>query len=250
MRKIQNIAILFTIISIFLSACGGSTPTPDAMMDKPTDDMMMQKTATPDAMMSKPTDDMMMHATATPDAMMDKPTDDMMIHETATPDAMMQETGTPAAMMESPKWFGASLTDVRTGKTFSLNDFKGKVVLVETMAVWCTNCRAQQQEIKALHEKLGMQDDLVTLSLDIDTNENAADLKGHVDKYGFDWMYAVAPAQVVREIGDLYTQQFLNPPSTPILIIDRHGMAHPLPFGIKSADDLVKAINMYLKNGM
>ena len=213
MRKIQTIAILFTMISLFLSACGsGSTPTPGAMMDKPTDDMMM--------------------------------------HETATPDAMMQETGTPAAMMESPKWFGASLTDVRTGKAFSLNDFKGKVVLVETMAVWCTNCRAQQQEIKALHEKLGMQNDLVTLSLDIDTNENTTDLKGHVDKYGFDWMYAIAPAQVVREIGDLYTQQFLNPPSTPILIIDRHGMAHTLPFGIKSADDLLKQVNMYLSGGM
>src|SRR6185369_5196832 len=139
MRKIQSIFILFTMISIFLSACGGPTPTPSTMMDKPTDDMMM--------------------------------------HETATPDAMMQETGTPAAMMEAPKWFAASLTDVRSGKTFSLNDFKGKVVLVETMAVWCSNCRTQQQEIKALHEKLGMQDDLVTLSLDIDTNENEADLK-------------------------------------------------------------------------
>jgi cytochrome oxidase Cu insertion factor (SCO1/SenC/PrrC family) len=212
MRKIQSIFILFTMISIFLSACGGPTPTPSTMMDKPTDDMMM--------------------------------------HETATSDAMMQETGTPAAMMEAPKWFAASLTDVRSGKTFSLNDFKGKVVLVETMAVWCSNCRTQQKEIKALHEKLGMQDDLVTLSLDIDPNENEADLKGHVDKYGFDWMYAVAPAQVVREIGDLYTQQFLNPPSTPILIVDRHGVAHPLPFGIKSADDLAKAVNMYLNEGM
>lgn len=250
MRKIQTILILLTIISIFLSACGGPTPTPDTMMDKPTDDMMMQETATPDAMMDKPTDDMMMHETATPDAMMDKPTDDMMMSETVTPDAMMHETGTPSAMMESPKWFGASLTDVRTGKTFSLNDFKGKVVLVETMAVWCSNCRTQQREIKAMHEKLGMQDDLISLSLDTDPNENASDLKGHTDKYGFDWMYAVAPADVIREIGDLYTQQFLNPPSTPILIVDRHGVAHPLPFGIKSADDLLKQVNMYLSEGM
>lgn len=231
MRRIRTSAILFTALSLILSACGSPLPTPDTMMDKPTDDMMM-------------------HEIATPDAMMDKPTDDMMMHETATPDAMMHETNTPEAMMASPGWFGVSLTDVRSGKSFSLNDFKGKVVLVETMAVWCSNCRVQQKEIKALHDQLGMQDDLVTLSLDIDPNENEADLKGHTEKYGFDWMYAVAPAEVVREIGDLYTQQFLNPPSTPILIIDRHGIAHALPFGIKNADDLEKAVNMYLNEGM
>jgi thiol-disulfide isomerase/thioredoxin len=221
MKKIHTIVILFTVIAMFLSACGGPTPTPDAMMDKPTDDMMMHETATPDAMMDKPTEDMMMH-----------------------------ETGTPEAMMESPNWFGASLTEVRSGKTFSLNDFKGKVVLVQMMAVWCSKCLTQQQEIKALHNTLGMPDDLITLSLDIDPNENEADLKGHAEKHGFDWMYAVAPGAVVREIGELYTAQFLNPPSTPMLIVDRHGVVHVLSYGIKSTSALAKEVNMYLKEGM
>ena len=35
---------------------------------------------------------------------------------------------------------------------------KGKVVLVETMAQWCSTCKKQQGEVKALHEKLGMKD--------------------------------------------------------------------------------------------
>ena len=56
----------------------------------------------------------------------------------------------------------------------------------------------------------------------------------------------MASADVTREIGSLYTAQVLNPPSTPILIIDRHGVAHPLPFGIKSAADLFKVVDMYL----
>jgi cytochrome oxidase Cu insertion factor (SCO1/SenC/PrrC family) len=175
-----------------------------------------------------------------PSAMMGKPTDN------ATRDA----SDTPQAMPDIPDWFGVSLTDVRSGKTFSINDARGKVVLVETMAVWCTNCRIQQNEIKTLHDKLGTQGDLVILSLDIDPNENQGDLKAHTEKYGFDWLYAVAPAEVTREIGNLYTQQFLNPPSTPMLVIDRHGVAHPLPFGIKSVDDLAGAVNMYLSEGM
>jgi len=34
------------------------------------------------------------------------------------------------------------------------------------------------------------------------------------------------------------------------LIVDRHGVAHPLPFGIKSVDELFEAVNMYLQEGM
>ena len=157
------------------------------------------------------------------------------------------QTATPEG---APAWFGVTLTDARTGKTFSINDFKGKVVLVETMAQWCTNCMKQQPQVKAMRDAVGAPDDLVLIGLDIDPNENAADLKTYVEKRGFDWLYAVPPAAVSREIGNLYTAQFLNPPSTPILIVDRKGIAHPLPFGVKSADDLKKAVLMYLDEGM
>ena len=60
------------------------------------------------------------------------------------------------------------------------------------------------------------------------------------------------PAAVVIGIpgGAVYTAQFLNPTSTPVLIVDRHGTAHPLPFGIKSAADLFKAVDIYLHERM
>jgi len=153
-------------------------------------------------------------------------------------------------MMESPAWYSVSLTDVNTGESFTINDLKGKVILVETLAVWCTNCFKQQTQVKALHESLGMRDDFVSLGLDIDANEDAAKLQGFVQQNGFDWMYAVAPAEVSREFSSLYGGQFLNPPSTPMLIIDRHGQAHPLPFGIKSADDLMQALQPFLDEAM
>ncbi len=153
-------------------------------------------------------------------------------------------------MMAAPAWFGTPLTDVRTGQNFTINDFKGKVVLLETLAMWCPSCKKQQEQVKALLGASGMNKDLVTIGLDIDPNENAADLKTYTDNNGFNWIYAVAPAEVTREIGNLYGAQFLNPPSTPILIIDRKGEAHPMPFGIKSADDLMKFIEPFLQAGM
>lgn len=217
--------ILFNIVlltAFLVSACSGA-PTSEAMMDK--------ETPTADAMMDK--------ETPTADAMMDK--------ETPTADAMMnKETPTADVMMDSPTWYSVSLTDASTGQAFTVNDFKGKVVLVETLAMWCSNCKQQQEQVKALHTLLGERDDFISLGLDIDPNENAADLKGYVESNGFDWLYAVAPLDVAREISTLYGDQFLNPPSTPMLVIDRQGAAHPLPFGIKSADELLKFIQPFL----
>src|SRR5690606_13578148 len=137
-------------------------------------------------------------------------------------------------------------TDVNSGEAFTINDLKGNVILVETMAVWCSNCFKQQTEVKSLHETLGERDDFVSLGMDIDPNEDAAQLKSFVEGNGFDWKYVVSPAEVSAEFASLYGGQFLNPPSTPMLIIDRKGVAHPLPFGIKSADELLKALQPFL----
>jgi len=220
--KTQNkLFAILLVLTFIISACGGTST--DAM-DKPEDTMMEESTE----------EEMALH-----DAMSDD-----MISDTAE-DAIPADT-----MMESPAWYSVSLTDVNTGDAFTINDLKGKVILVETLAVWCTNCFKQQTQVKALHESLGVRDDFVSLGLDIDANEDAAKLQGFVQQNGFDWMYAVAPADVSREFSSLYGGQFLNPPSTPMLIIDRHGQAHPLPFGIKSADDLMQALQPFLDEAM
>jgi hypothetical protein len=60
----------------------------------------------------------------------------------------------------------------------------------------------------------------------------------------------VISAEIGRELGMLYGNQFLNPPSTPMLIIDSNGEAHPLPFGIKSAEKLLEALQPFLDDSM
>jgi cytochrome oxidase Cu insertion factor (SCO1/SenC/PrrC family) len=145
-----------------------------------------------------------------------------------------------------PAWFQTSLTDVKTGQAFMLADLTGKVVLVEDMAIWCSTCMQQQRQVVALHGALGERDDLVSLSLDVDPNEKAASLKEYADKNGFTWHYVVPPADVIRAIADQLGNQFLNPPSAPMFVIDRNGQIHPLPFGVKSADALQKALAGYL----
>lgn len=166
-------------------------------------------------------------------------------------DADAEDSGNGQSSADDlPAWFGVALTDAATGDSFTIESFKGKVILVETMAQWCSNCLKQQKEVKALHDLLGERDDFVSLGLDIDPNEDAASLQDYIARNGFDWVYAVSPVDVSRALSDLYGAQFLSPPSTPMLIIDRQGEVHPLPMGIKSADRLKELLQPFLDEEM
>ncbi|MBI5954792.1 MAG: TlpA family protein disulfide reductase [Chloroflexi bacterium] len=160
-----------------------------------------------------------------------------------TPTAKPKHTPVPTQEWD---WFNMELTDAVTGETFTMNDYAGKVVLVETMAMWCPNCLVQAGEVRKLHELLGNPEDLVSVSLDVDLNEDEASLKQYVQEYGFEWHFAVAPLEVARSLGNLYTAQYLNPPLSPMLVIDRDGNVHHLEYGRKTAETLQKVVEPFL----
>jgi thiol-disulfide isomerase/thioredoxin len=281
----KRFLMMVLLSALVLSACStpipltGSTasPTPDAMMTANTpgammatttqDDMMASKT--PDAMMASDTPGAMMGTEApgtmmvstTPDAMMATTPIDMMMASktpdammaTKAPDAMMSGTPeemmgspTPAAMMGAPAWFSNAFTDVTTGSNFTISGFQGKVVLVEFMATWCPNCLEQHKQIQAYLNAAGMNDQLKVISLDIDLHEDSLLLKTYVTSNGFSWAHAVVTADVAREVSQLYGDQFLNPTATPMLIVDKHGVTHLLPFGLKDAKALKQALDPHL----
>jgi pentapeptide MXKDX repeat protein len=229
--KTQNkLFMILLVLTFVISACGGGTSIDT--MEKSEDAMMEEKPA--EESMEELHEDAMV--------------DDAM--KESNDEAMAEDTMSDDAMMEAPAWYSVSLTNVQSGEAFTINDLKGKVILVETMAVWCSNCKKQQEQVKTLHDLLGERDDFVSLGVDIDPNEDDAVLKSFTESNGFNWTYVVAPEDVSREIASLYGSQFLNPPSTPMLIIDRKGVAHPLPFGIKSAEELLQALQPFLDEAM
>jgi cytochrome oxidase Cu insertion factor (SCO1/SenC/PrrC family) len=164
-----------------------------------------------------------------------------------TGDTYKSQSATTAPT-KTPDWFDMELTDVQTGQTFTMNDYAGKVVLIETMAMWCPNCVIQATQVEKLHEALGNPEDLITVSLDVDIHEDAASLKEYVSSYRFDWHFAIAPLEVARALGNLYSAEYLNPPLSPMLIIDRDGNVHQLEYGMKQADTLQNALEPYLAN--
>ena len=206
------------VLGLLLSACAPSTPEAMAQAPAATEEMMEQATPTVDAMME---------------------------HPTPTGEAMMEE-----GAMAMPAFFSVALKDVASGTDFTLADFKGKVVLLEPFAQWCPTCLAQQREVVRLRQLVGERQDFVTVGLDIDPNEDAAMLREYLTQHGFDWLYAVAPADVSSEIGRLYGSQYLNPPSAPMLLIDRHGIVHPLEAGRKSAETILAVVEPLLDEPM
>ena len=145
-----------------------------------------------------------------------------------------------------PEWFSMEMTDVRTGETFTVNDFSGKVVLLQTIAEWCPNCIFQQAESRKMAEQLGNPEDLILLSMDVDSNEDEASLKKYAEDFKFEWRFVVGPLEVQRALGNLYSVEYLNPPLDPMLLIDRQGNAHQLPYGLKKADELQKIVEPFL----
>lgn len=151
----------------------------------------------------------------------------------------------PSGPAQTPDqtWLNIPLKDVLTDKQFKLSDFKGKVVLLETMAVWCTTCARQQIEIKKVHSQFG--DEVVSVSLDIDPNENESILQKHALSNSFSWLWAVSPTAMSQQLERTFGNAILHPPSTPVVIIDRNQSAHLLRFGVKSAQELSREIEKY-----
>jgi thiol-disulfide isomerase/thioredoxin len=135
-------------------------------------------------------------------------------------------------------WATAELVDVSTGDAFRIADHAGKVIVIETMAIWCTNCRAQQGDVMTALERLPA-DSVVYVVLDTDPSENAASLARYKDRNGFVGLYAIADRPVARALAQEFGDLVLNPPSTPIIIVGTDGRVTLTGYGHKSVDDLV-----------
>lgn len=157
--------------------------------------------------------------------------------QTMTATQAMTET-TAGAMMALPAWQTMTLTDARTGASFTLADFAGKHVFVETMATWCSNCRQQLGNVKsAVARADGNQ--VVFVAISVETDLAPATLAQYVTDNGFDWTFAVATPDFVRALADTFGPTIANPPATPHFLIHPDGAHGDLITGYESGDAIL-----------
>jgi thiol-disulfide isomerase/thioredoxin len=144
---------------------------------------------------------------------------------------------------ESPAWQTLSLTNARTGETFTLADFAGKTVFVEPMATWCTNCRRQLGNVKEAYAQLSGQD-VVFVALSVETTIDDAKLASYADGAGFDWLFAVLSPEMLQQLAGEFGQTIANPPSTPHFVIRPDGTVFSFRTGIESTDQIIRQIQL------
>lgn len=85
-------------------------------------------------------------------------------------------------------WRNAPLTDANTGKNFTLSQFAGKVIVLQFMAVYCQYCLAESHQLTSVQQSFsgnGQAAQVVVVSVDVDPNENLAQLQSYVSQNHF-----------------------------------------------------------------
>jgi hypothetical protein len=204
MRRILRPLIL-VVLPIAMAACG---PAPEAA-----DPSATQRSASPSSVASTPSS------------------------TTAAPATTTAASASASSAAVDPL-LAVALTDVRSGESFTLAELSAEqTVLLEPMAVWCSNCRAQQHEVKRAHG----DGEFVSVSVDVDLSESSADLAAYADREGFDWRFAMADADLYRLLQEEFGVAVTNPPSMPLIVIEPGGLVRPLEFGqgTRSAEALL-----------
>jgi thiol-disulfide isomerase/thioredoxin len=163
------------------------------------------------------------------------------VQPTTVPPTSGAAEAAPAAAAQRPAWHNLTLTNARTGETFTLADFAGKVVSVEPMATWCTNCRRQQTTLSAIVPQYS--DDVVFISLSVGENVSNETLAAYADSAGFGWVFAVATPELLTALVEQFGRTVTAPPSTPHFYIAPDGTTTTLDTGFKSADEFVTRLN-------
>jgi thiol-disulfide isomerase/thioredoxin len=119
-----------------------------------------------------------------------------------------------------------------SGPPVSLADYKGKVVVLDFWATWCSPCRAEMPIFEKLHRELAAKD-VVILALDVNENDETVGAFIEKEKYTFPVLLAIGSDIAASYHVDAY-------PTT--VVIDKSGRIADYLVGSRPEVDLRAAI--------
>lgn len=143
------------------------------------------------------------------------------------------QSETDTQSVEADNWREVTLENVNSGENFSISELE-KPVFIETFAVWCPTCTNQQLEMKKLHESKNV----TSVSLNVDPNEDAEQIRSHTEENGFDWRYAISPPELTRQLISKFGNTVANPPSAPVILVCENNSRRLSGNGVKPASEL------------
>jgi thiol-disulfide isomerase/thioredoxin len=151
--------------------------------------------------------------------------------------------GGAGAQADADAWLDHPLVDAATGAPFTVRDLEGSVVLVETMATWCGNCRRQLGHLAEAAATLGGEAapgvPVAYLVISVERGLESAALVAYGERNGLPFRFVVADDDLLRLLAARFGRGVLNPPSTPHVIVSPAGAVGPLTTGFSAPAELV-----------
>lgn len=110
------------------------------------------------------------------------------------------------------------LTDI-DGYQFTLEVYRGNIVILDFMATWCGPCGWEMIELKKVFENYS-HNGVSIISIDVDDRESIEDLMQFKNKYGCDWVFTANGGNV----WDIYREYSVSPGIPTLYIIDKQGI--------------------------
>ncbi len=124
-------------------------------------------------------------------------------------------TVTFVSLQSTGSVFAHKITD-SSGNIFTINDFKGKVVLLDFMFSQCPGCKLETPELVKVYQQEGSN--VVMISLSVWEFETDATLASFKSSYGAAWSFAIDTAGISQSM------QITVLPT--IIILDKQGNAN------------------------
>ena len=136
------------------------------------------------------------------------------------------------------------LPDVN-GKSVSMKDFKGKVVLIDVWATWCGPCKVQMPFLKEVEEAYKGNDNVVFVGISVDAESAKQKWLGMIKEKGLDGV------QLLDNSGKAFAKKYKINAIPRFLLIDKKGnwveVRCPLP---ENKDRLKAYIDRELNKGV
>ena len=145
------------------------------------------------------------------------------------------------SLKQISSWQNYELIDLNTNENYKILELGNKPILVESFATWCPTCTKQQKEKKKLHDQLG--DDIISVGLNTDPNEDDNIVLNHIKKNNFDWPFSIVPIEMTRELTAKFGNSILSTALAPLILICPDKSEHLLLGGFKSMIKINNLIN-------
>ncbi|MFH1327612.1 MAG: TlpA disulfide reductase family protein [Candidatus Bathyarchaeota archaeon] len=129
------------------------------------------------------------------------------------------------------------------GNVFALSDFRDNIVVLDTMATWCVECRFEMEHLRQIHSKYS-DEGVVLISVDIDPIETNEELRQFKEEFEAQWIFAL---DILRLEGreSRPSSVALNYQPTPlptVYIIDQNGKLVFRSSGLTSSETISQVI--------